>query len=235
MKGLLMVLMLLVSVLLLPANAQDLLAGADMYSHKKTAYITKADGTEVEGTITKIKRKKGLLESVAVEVRGKKITLLPEEIDHMYLPPSGLDKFANAMDAVYTLDKWDREDVASDKIKEGYVYFERTKVNLKGTERTLLMQLLNPGFSSRIKVFFDPFAKETARVGVGAFTVSGGLDKSYYIQRGDEVAYRMKKKDYSKDFTNFYSDCQALYAEHGEKPDWSEFAKHVYYYSKECQ
>ncbi|NND32561.1 MAG: hypothetical protein HKN76_08220, partial [Saprospiraceae bacterium] len=100
--------------------SQDLSVGYDMFSHKKPAYITKKDGTKIEGMVDKIKRKKGLLELVILEVRSKKIELNPEEIDHMYLAPSGLDKLNNTLDAVYTLDKWDREDVESDKIKEGY-------------------------------------------------------------------------------------------------------------------
>ena len=230
-----MLLLPLVGLLMAALSAQDLLSGVDMYSHKKTAYVTKADGSEISGTIDKIKRKKGLLTSVVLQTDAGNLVLKPEDISHMYLPPSGLDKFANKVDEAYSMSKWDREDVASDKIKEGYVYFERAKVDLKGKKTVMLMQLLNPGFSSRIKVFFDPFAQETSRVGIGSFTVSGGLDKSYYLQRGDDLAYRMKKKDYKKDFVNFYKDCPGIYDEYGKKPDWPDFAKHVYHYSENCK
>ena len=132
------------------------------------------------------------------------------------------------------MDKWDRADIESDLIKDGYVYFEGANVDLKQGDRVLLLQLLNPGFSSKLKVFFDPKAKETTGVGFGGLTVAGGLEKSYYIQRGDEAAYKMKKKDYKKDFENFYKDCSEIYQEYGEKPDWPDFAKHVFYYSENC-
>ena len=214
--------------------AQDLSVGANMFSHKKTAYVTKKDGTILEGTVDKIKRKKGLLEMVVLEVDGHEIELMPEEIDHMYLPPSGLDKLANKMDEATTMTKWDREDVASDKIKEGYVYFENAQVSLKGNSQTLLMQLLNPGFSSKLRVYFDPLANETSRANIGGLTVAGGLDKSYYVQRPGEEAYKLKKKDYRKDFENFYKDCPKVLKKY-PKPDWPDFAKHIFYYSENCE
>ena len=188
----------------------------------------------IEGTVDKIKRKKGLFELVIIDVRNKKIELKPEDIDHMYLAPSGLDKLNSSLDQASTMSKWDREDVESDKIKEGYAYFENAKVNLKGKVQPLLMQLLNPGFSNKLRVYFDPFAQETTRVGIAGLTVAGGLDKSYYVQRPGEEAYRIKKKEYKEDFETFYKDCPNLLRKY-EKPDWEDFAKHVFYYSENCQ
>ena len=86
------------ALLLLNAQveAQDLSVGYDMFSHKKPAYITKKDGSTIEGTVDKIKRKKGLFELVILEVRNKKMEFSPDDIDHMYLAPSGLDKLNNS-------------------------------------------------------------------------------------------------------------------------------------------
>ena len=47
-------------------EAQDLSVGYDMFSHKKPAYITKKDGSTIEGIVDKIKRKKGLFELVII-------------------------------------------------------------------------------------------------------------------------------------------------------------------------
>lgn len=225
---------LILSAFTFTLTAQDLGVGANMFSHKKTAYVTKKDGTTVEGTIDKIKRKKGLLEMVILEVDGATVELNPEDIDHMYLPPSGLDNFSNKVDQASTVAKWDREDVASDKIKEGYVYFENAMVSIKGNSQTLLMQLLNPGFSSRLRVYFDPLANETSRANIGGLTVAGGLDKSYYVQRPGQDAYKLTKKEYRKDFENFYNDCPTLLRKY-PKPDWPDFAKHVFFYSENCK
>ncbi|MCB0688741.1 MAG: hypothetical protein KDC53_19515 [Saprospiraceae bacterium] len=213
--------------------SQSLLTGYSMFSHKKSAFITTTEGQTLEGTVDKVKRKKGLLELVILDINGKKVALKPAEIDHMYLPPSGLDKFSNAYDEATTMSKWDREDVESDKIKDGYAYFENALVSLKGKSRTMLMQLLNPGFSSRLRVYFDPFAAETMRAGIGPVTVAGGLDKSYYVQRPNEEAYRLKKKEYKKDFETFYQDCPELLQKY-ESPNWPDFAKHIFYYTENC-
>lgn len=215
-------------------RAQDLSVGAHMFSHKKTAYVTKKDGTELEGTIDKVSRKKGLIESVRLKIDGKKVELNPEEIDHMYLPPSGLDKFTKAYDEATTMAKWDREDVESEKIKEGYAYFENAQVLIKKKSQGLLMQLLNPGFSKNLRVFMDPLANETASAGIGPIAVVGGLEKSYYVQRPGQDAYRLKKKEYKKDFENFYKDCPDLLNKYPD-PDWPDFAKHVFFYSESCK
>ncbi len=217
-----------------PGFAQDLLAGAEMFSHKKTAYVHKIDGTKVEGTIHRIKRKKGLIKAIEVKADGEKLTISPDQINHMYLPPSGLDNLSRTLDEATTIAKWDREEIESSLVMKGYVYFEKTEVLLKDKKYILLMQLLNPGFSSRIKVFHDPFANETTRAGIGGLTVAGGLAKSYYIQRKNQVAYRMRKSQYKRDFKEFYQDCPAILQEFGEKPDWAAFAKHVHAYSKNC-
>ncbi len=228
-------LLLTLVVLILPLSAQDLLTGYRMYSYKKKAYVQRADGKNLEGTLKKLKRKKGLIQLVVIEeASGKSYELEPDQIHHMYLAPAGFEKFAESLDETTNLTKWDREDVDSDLIKEGYAYFEQAQVDVKGKSMVLLMQLLNPGFSQKLRVYFDPLAQETGRTSVGAFTVGGGLDKSYYLMRPDGEAFRMKKKDYKKGFEDFYADCPSLLDTY-PTPDWRDFAKHVFYYGQHCQ
>ena len=68
----------------------------------------------------------------------------------------------------------------------------RSKVKKK--KKVLLMQLLNPHFGAKVKVYHDPFANSTASVGVGGFTVAGGDEKSYYVQFGEDTAFKLEKK-----------------------------------------
>jgi len=108
-------------------------------------------------------------------------------------------------------------------------------VYVKKKKRTMLMQLLNPHFASKVKVYHDPFARETTSVGVGGFTVAGGIDKSYYVQQGDEAAFRLKKKDYKKEqFGQMWKDCPAVAKQYGEDVDWDELVEHITAYS-ECE
>ena len=138
------------------------------------------------------------------------------------------------MDVGTKVKKWDATYIDSEIIKKGYAYFEKAKVAIKKDQEMLLMQLLNPGFNSKIKVFHDPFAAETMRAGFGGMTMAGGDDKSYYVQVGDNVAKKLKKKDYDDEYKVLYSSCPTLLTKVGEKVRWTEFSKNVYEYTFEC-
>ena len=52
--------------------AQQLRSPTNTFSHQKMAYITLVDGTEVEGTIDDVDRKKGLIEFIKIiDASGK--------------------------------------------------------------------------------------------------------------------------------------------------------------------
>ena len=95
--------------------------------------------------------------------------------------------------------------------------------------RVLLLQLLNPSFSSKIRVYSDPFAGETASVGIGGVKLAGGDEKSYYVKKEDKPAYKLKKKDFKADFDALFKDCSDMKM---DKVKWSEFAEYVFKYNK---
>ena len=226
----------LLSAIVPEVFAQDFIPAYDRFSGKETSYIMLEDGSKVEGTLEDLDRKKGLIEEVVIkDASGKKITLKPEQIKAMYLMPSGFSKFSTNMDVGTKVKKWDAKYIDSEIIKKGYAYFEKAKVVIKKDQEMLLMQLLNPGFNSKIKVFHDPFAAETMRLGVGGMTMAGGDDKSYYVQTGDFPAKRIKKKDYDNEIKVMYASCPLLVKKIGEKIRWTEFAQHVYEFTFDCQ
>lgn len=210
--------------------AQGFLPGTDMYSRKKPAYITLTDGSEIEGVLKTLNRKKGNIMSVTLD-SPKKMTLAAEEVASMYLPSSGLDKLGKTADAVFTVQKWDNKDLNLKTIEEGYAYFEQTKVDLKGKEMLLLMQLVNPHFSNKMRVYFDPYARETMAVGMAGLTVAGGLDKSYFLKVGDAPAFKLEKKNYEELYPELFRDCPALVEKIKADPDWKDLDKHIFEYS----
>lgn len=215
--------------------AQRFLPGSQTFSHKKISYITMEDGTEVKGNIKDLDRKKGLIKHIKIKsTDGKVLKIEPADIKTMYLPQSGLDKLANAMDFATDAQKWDNADVDQDVVGKGYAYFEKSDVMIKKKKRTMLMMLLNPGFSSRVKVYFDPFANESAGAGIGGVTLVGGDIKSYYVKEGNETAYRLKRKDYKGVFPAMFKSCPSLIKMHEDKLKWNEFATHIYTYTAEC-
>jgi hypothetical protein len=214
-------------------NAQQLLTPTFGYSHKKTSYVTLTDGTELIGTLKDLDRKKGLIEQVKLEDGdGKVHKLKPKQISFMYLPPSGLDNVVKVADALTNLNKWNDEKLNQDLLNKGYIYIENAQVKIKKKEYTMLMQLLNPAFSKEVKVYHDPKSKKTTSIGVGGFNVVGGNDKSYYVQKGDNAAFKLEKKNYKKEFKPLWGSCQAV-LENNPSIDWNELTKHLLEFS-EC-
>lgn len=216
-------------------SAQRFIKPFFTFSGKKTSYVTLNDGTELEGTIERIYRKKGLIEKIKLEVDGDDRKIEAGDIKFMYLPPSGWDKFASATDFMNDATQWGKVDLDNEILEKGYVYFEQTEVKIKKKKtETLLMQLLNPSFSAELKVYHDPRAKETTSLGVAGIKVAGGDSKSYYIKKGDAIAFKLKKKNYDEEYMNMYKGCDALIQEIDGKPKWSQLEDHVYKFATEC-
>jgi len=208
------------------------------FSRKKTTFITLKDGTEVSVFIKNLKFKKGLIDELKVLPAngGKKVKINPEDISHMYIPPSGMAKLAQKMDAATDLTKIQDNDLSSEHLDDGYLYMESSEVQVKKKKtQYCMLQLMNPSFSKQVKVYNDPLSGETVGVGIGGMTLAGGLAKSYYIKKkGEKLAVRIKKKEYKKDMEEIFSKCPSVVKKYGADPSWSEFEKFIYEYSTEC-
>jgi hypothetical protein len=203
--------------------SQNFMEGFDRFSSKKISYLTLTDGTKVEGDIDDLDRKKGNISEITIKVDGKKKTFKPEQIKEMYLPASGLDKFSKQMEVGTNLSK----DLNNDRISDGYAFFEYTQVDIKGKVQPLLMQLVNPGFHNKVRVYFNPFASETMSVGVGPMKV-GGLDKSYFVKVGNKPAYKITKGDYDEQSKELFKGCAEAMAALKKDSDWNKFEKIVF-------
>lgn len=221
----------------LASFAQTFIPAFDRFSGKEVAYIYLEDGTKVEGTIDDIDRKKGLIEEVTILPTGqkKKKTFEPKDIKTMYLPASGYNKLNSQLEQSFNAQKWKSNDVNMDIINKGYGYFEKVKVKIKKDTEDLLMQMVNPSFSSKIKVFHDPLAQESMRFGVAGITMAGGDDKSYYVQVGNNIAERIKKKEYDDEYLNLYKSCPELLKKIKDDHRWVNFDKHLLEYTTSCK
>ena len=111
-----------------------------------------------------------------------------------------------------------------------FAIFERA-LKPKKKDKYQMMQLLNPGWDTLIKVYQDPSAKKSMSVG----GVVGGVVKSYLIVKNGNKSIKLKKKKYKKEFANLFGDCDEMMNKFGnEKIKWNDFAKHVHSYEKIC-
>lgn len=215
-------------------NAQRFDIPMTTCSGKKISYLTLNDGTQVEGLMKSLGFKKGLIDKMKFEpTDGAKIKLTPQSIKHMYLPPSGIEKLGAALEFMHDVDQWSSRDIDQDIMGKGYVYYEKADVMIKKKKVTLMMQLLNSSFADGIRVYNDPFSKETASTSIGGFELAGGDAKSYYVKKGKGTAFRLYKKDYVKEYPKLYSDCAPL-KKHETAGKWGYLEKHVYKYATEC-
>lgn len=231
--------MFLFSVVSFSMTAQKFAPAFEGFSRKKPAFITMADGTEHTVFIKNFKRKKGLIDQIKVESinGGKKIKINPEDISHVYIAPSGLAKLNQKMQASTNLTRIKDGELNSEHLDDGYIYMEASEVQIKKKKtQYCMLQLMNPTFSGKIKVYNDPFAGETASIGIGGMTLAGGLDKSYYIKKeGEDIAKRIKKKEYKKNMTEIFSECPDVLAKYADSPKWSEFEQFIFDYSTICK
>lgn len=216
--------------------AQQLQTPSFAYSHKKKAYLTLTNGTDIIGNIDKVKRKKGLIKEIRVtDGSGTKLKLKPSDISFMYLPPSGLDNIGRAVSMTLTVQKWNQTKLNEDLLNQGLIYLEQAPTKVKKKTMLLLVQLLNPSFSAKVKVYHDPRAKTTAGVGIGPLKVTGGIAKSYYIKKeGDQAAYKFDKHGYKKEFSYFWN-CEKMNEFIDDEKAWRNLAKHVAKYTTDCE
>ena len=203
--------------------SQTFMEGFDRFSSKKIAYLTLSDGSKVEGLIEDLDRKRGNISKISLMVDGKKKTYKPDQIKEMSLPASGFDKLNKQIEVATNISKG----LNRDRVTDGYGFFEYTQVDIKGKVRSLLMQLVNPGFHDKVRVYFNPFSMETISVGLGPMQV-GGLDRSYFVKVGDEPAYRITKGNYNEKSKELFKGCPSAMTALQEDPEWSKFERTVY-------
>lgn len=215
-------------------QAQDLLKPFDIISKKKTTYLYLENGDEVETNLKKLDRKKGVIKELKIKDKsGKKITVELKDLKYAYFPQSGWDKLGKLTESMYDVTEWERDSsIDSERIEEGYAYFEKAKAVVKKKEIDALLQLLNPGYCNRIKVFHDPWANETTKVGLGGFTLAGGDDKSFYLSKDGDVAIRIKKKNFKDHMEDLFGDCEDF--KYDKDMRWNKFVETIFAYNAAC-
>lgn len=179
-------------------------------SSKKTSTVILKDGRKVEGSATDINRKKGQIYSIDIkDASGKKTEYKAEEIAEMYLPISGMAKASKVNSYFGNSKNWGRKSL-NKTTNPDEVYVKNVKASLKNKkeEKEFLMQLINPDFSSLIEVYADPNASETSSFSVGGSpSFGGGVTKSYYVKKGDEVLW-LKKGEFEDHYAFLFGDSE---------------------------
>lgn len=144
-------------------------------------------------------------------------------------------KFMNQTSALSAPNIQRATDMDFDKIMEReWVIFDQAL--LPNKNKYALMQLLNPDFSSKIKVYVNPNANESGTLAISGVNLTGGEDNSYLVVTQGKQSELYKKRKYDDEaLTRLYTDCPEFAEEYaGEKFRWSDFSEHVLVYDRMC-
>lgn len=200
----------------------------------KEVYTVTLAGDTIRGRITSATMINGQIRSFNIKTKDKsKMKFKSADVKVLAIKAT---EFMNWTSAMSTPNIQRAMDLDFNKVmNREWVIFDQALLPTK--EKYALMQLLNPDFDSKIKVYLNPNANETATLTVNGMMVSGGEDTSYLVVTEGDQSELYKKFKYNKEaLTRLYKDCEAFAAEYaGEKFKWSEFSEHVLFYDQLCQ
>lgn len=220
----------------LSVNAQYFIPemnSSSITSAKEVYAVTNA-GDTVRGKMGAAMIGMGQLRSFTIKKEdGTKVKFKSPDVKVLAVKPS---KLANIESAMSVANVGRAGEIDFDKVvNREWVYFEQALLPKK-KDKFVMMQLLNPGFDSKIKVYLDPNAKETKGIGVGGIQVTGGDAKSYLVVFDGDKSELYKKSRYKKEaLGQLYKDCSVFKENYsGEKFQWKNFAEHVFVYDQLC-
>jgi hypothetical protein len=202
---------------------------------RKPCIATLESGEEIHGEFLGGALLNGYLGKINIKTSdGEKAKFKPEDIVLLKVKATGLAKMtmmAESASSIKEIVHADFEEI----INREYIIFE-TALKASKKDKARLMQLLNPGFDDKIKVYANPEANETSGVGIPGVRLTGGEDKSYLFVKGGEKAVKVRKGSYRKNFEELYNDCHQMLTAFGdEKIKWGDVAGHVFFYNEVCK
>lgn len=200
----------------------------------KTAYVVTNAGDTLRGTVGMATMINGQLRSFTFKKEnGGKEKFKAEDLKLLAVQPHKLSNIASAM-SVPSLQQAAKINF-DEVINREWVYFEQALLPRK--DKYALMQLLNPGFDAKIKVYQNPNANQSGTMSSGGINLIGGEDNSYLVVYDGNKSVIYKKSRYNKEaLRSLYKDCNVFKENYdGERFRWNDFAEHVFVYDQLCK
>lgn len=196
--------------------------------------VIKKDGDTIKGTFFLINHTENIKKITIKDEDGVKHKFEAKQIKKVLIKINDL-AFLDALGSTTSIKDLSQTDFIK-VTKSDYYIYESAVTPKKG--KIKVMQLVNFGFDSKMKVYRNPTSGETGGIKLGGIKLTGGIEKSYYILRhGEEVAIEVKKGDYKKKFYKIFTvDCPKMKdVLDGKKPDWDDFPLHVFIHNQTCE
>ncbi|MEQ8238021.1 MAG: hypothetical protein RIA69_02355 [Cyclobacteriaceae bacterium] len=201
----------------------------------KETYAVTNDGDTVKGRVVAQTLINGQLRSFTIKKSDKsKAKFTAADVQLLAVKPTKLANIESAMSvqSIIRASNIDFDEV----MNREWVYFERALLPRR-KDKPALMQLLNPGFDNKIKVYFDPNANESGGLNLNGLQLTGGNDLSYLVVYDGNKSEIYRRGNYRRDaLSELYKDCDVFVENYqGEKFRWENFAEHVFVYDQLCE
>ena len=194
----------------------------------KECYLTLKNGVETKCEFKSASMSNGIKSMTIVDENGVKIKYKAEEVEKLRIKMSTWAKIGTIAEGSESITAAAKLDV-NEIIKREFIIYEQALLPKK-KDKYALLQLLNPGFDGRIKVYENPMGGESG-LSVGGIKVTGGEEKSFLVVKDGDKSMKIKKGSYKKDFSLLFGDCpQMLKTFSDEKIKIQDMAIHVLYY-----
>ncbi|NOR86151.1 MAG: hypothetical protein GQ527_00940 [Bacteroidales bacterium] len=195
-----------------------------------TTEVTTLDGKKHQGELRSASfGPNGVMSFKLIDDAGNGVKYKANEIEQLKIKVDGLAKLEIIAEQSSNISKLSNSNF-KEVVEREYIYWQRFKHPTK--EKYYLLQLLNPGFDSKIKVYDIPGAK-SAETSINDVAVSGNESNAFYVLKNGS-SYKVSKKKYKKqDYRLLFSDCPKLME--NEKPDFKFFAQDIFFYSEACE
>jgi len=191
-------------------------------------------GDEIKGKFVGGTYVKDGLSKISIKLEnGDKVKYVPEEVISLRIKASKLLKLVLISESTSSVKEASKANF-DEMVNREYIIFE-TALATKKTDTYRLLQLVNPGFDAKIKVFAEPSSK-TGGLSMGGIQLTGGEDRAVLFVKGDVKAITVKKGSYAENFDALYSDCPEMTSAYkGQKIKWEDAALHVFTYNQACK
>ena len=199
----------------------------------KECYLTLKNGVETKCEFKTYISNNGIKSITIIDENGVKIKYKAEEVEKLRIKMTTLAKIGTIVEGSESITAVAKLDV-TEIIEREFIIYEQALLPKKKNKYALL-QLLNPGFDGRIKVYENPMGGESG-LSLGGVQVTGGEDKSFLVVKDGDKSMKIKKGSYKKDFSLLFGDCtEMLKILSDEKIHLQDMALHVLYFNLNCE
>ena len=214
--------------------SQSFIAAVDNIPMNTETIVTTIDGVEITGKIRSAGFVNGIIKSIRLKDADETIhKFKAADIKTIKVKATFLSKLDMITDKTSSL-KEIRNTNFDEIIDREWIYFHQI-ISPKKHKKPLLLQLQNPGFDSKMKVYNNPSAQETSTFSLGDTNIGGGEDRSYIAVMSDGTSFYIRKAKYDKTLKEYLGNCDEFMEVYKDKKlKFKNIAMHVYYYNTYC-